>query len=295
LTLPFIHEPLIEEIAEGRCLPFIGAGFSKNAVTNDGTSLPDWRELTDFLAQRIQEDTSRLKSDEIAQLYDKIYGRDELLDAVTDELERSSPKPGAVHAALTRLPFDIIYTTNFDRLIDRAYKDKGRIPEIITRDIGVPFLGGKRSPGIVKMHGDIDNRDQMILTTEDYENYLESHPVMATHLSAMLITRTALFIGYSLSDPNVASINRIICDRLRGFKRRSYWIGFDIEDSTSLELGGEKINVISISTNQSEDAQTNKSELLLEVLNSIADRVDAKLNPPQKSMPSLSIRGRGFL
>jgi hypothetical protein len=295
LIVPFIPEPLIEEIAEGRCLPFIGAGFSKNAVTTDGTSLPDWRELTSVLASRIQGDTSDLKSEEIAQLYDEQYGKTKLIEAVINELQCSFPKPGSVHRALTRLPFDIIYTTNFDKLIESTYQDKESIPVVIARDDDMSFLGGRRSLSIIKMHGDIDHPRRMVLTTEDYEKYLENHPVMATHLSAMLITRTALFIGYSLSDPNITHINKIICERLGNFKRRSYWIGFDVDNSNNLKLGNEKINVISISTNQGKDAQPNKSDLLLGVLNSIADLVEAKLNPPQKSLRHLSIRGRGFL
>jgi len=46
-----IPHPLIADIAQGRCLPFVGAGFSKNASLPIGLSMPDWAELTAVLAR----------------------------------------------------------------------------------------------------------------------------------------------------------------------------------------------------------------------------------------------------
>ena len=290
---PFIPDPLIDDIAQGRCIPFIGAGFSKNAVTYDGTTLPDWQELAAALTPSIPDNTEGLACAEIAQLYEDQFGRVGLLQRISDELGRSSPKPGTAHEALTRLPWDLIYTTNFDNLIERAYEDLRKSVVVITDDNEMSFLGGRSSLTVVKMHGDIQHRNQIVATTHDYERYLMTHPVMATHLSAMFITKSFLFIGYSLSDPNVASINRIIGQRLGNFKRRSYWIGFDVENSQPPELGGERINTISISTKNERD-DSSKTDLLVKLLSTILDRVESKINP-YASSPALAIRGRGFL
>jgi hypothetical protein len=43
--------PLIDDIAAGKCLPFIGAGFSLNAKLPDKHKMPDWPGLTKILAQ----------------------------------------------------------------------------------------------------------------------------------------------------------------------------------------------------------------------------------------------------
>jgi hypothetical protein len=43
--------PLIDDIAAGKCLPFIGAGFSLNAKLPDKHKMSDWPGLTKILAQ----------------------------------------------------------------------------------------------------------------------------------------------------------------------------------------------------------------------------------------------------
>jgi len=39
-----IPKPLLEDIASGKCLPFIGAGFSLNAKLPEGEVMPDWSD-----------------------------------------------------------------------------------------------------------------------------------------------------------------------------------------------------------------------------------------------------------
>lgn len=53
--LPF---PLIADIADARCIPFIGAGFSRNARLPKGT-MPDWAGLTAMLAEEGDLDSRR--------------------------------------------------------------------------------------------------------------------------------------------------------------------------------------------------------------------------------------------
>jgi hypothetical protein len=45
-----IPQPLIDDIQTGKCLPFIGAGFSLNARMSNGKRMPDWKGLTHQLA-----------------------------------------------------------------------------------------------------------------------------------------------------------------------------------------------------------------------------------------------------
>jgi len=45
-----IPEPLMTDISDGRCLPFIGAGFSLNAKLPSELKMPDWNGLAKQLA-----------------------------------------------------------------------------------------------------------------------------------------------------------------------------------------------------------------------------------------------------
>ena len=45
-----IPEPLLKAIQTKRCLLFLGAGFSKNALLPDGLTMPNWKELAEKLS-----------------------------------------------------------------------------------------------------------------------------------------------------------------------------------------------------------------------------------------------------
>jgi len=52
------------------------------------------------------------------------------------------------------------------------------------------------------MHGDIRHPKRLVVTEPDYDDFLTNYPLIATYLSNLLITKTAVFIGYSLDDPD---------------------------------------------------------------------------------------------
>ena len=53
--LPLIPKPLLNDFITGRVIPFVGAGFSKNAEIFMGLSIPDWNELGKLAAYEIPD------------------------------------------------------------------------------------------------------------------------------------------------------------------------------------------------------------------------------------------------
>ena len=49
-----IPKPLLIDFLNNQVIPFVGAGFSKNADIPEGLSMPDWWELGELAAQEIQ-------------------------------------------------------------------------------------------------------------------------------------------------------------------------------------------------------------------------------------------------
>jgi hypothetical protein len=47
---------------------------------------------------------------------------------------------------------------------------------------------------IIKIHGDLRDHPELVITQEDYDEFLDRHPVLATNLAAWFTTRTPLFI-----------------------------------------------------------------------------------------------------
>ena len=48
-----IPKTLQEDFVENKVVPFVGAGFSKNAILPQGISIPDWNELGRQIAEYI--------------------------------------------------------------------------------------------------------------------------------------------------------------------------------------------------------------------------------------------------
>jgi hypothetical protein len=76
--------PLIADIADGRCLPFVGAGFSLNAKS-DGVKMPDWPVLARILASAAGVDTE-IQGPDAASAFERKFGRVHLIDAIRERL-----------------------------------------------------------------------------------------------------------------------------------------------------------------------------------------------------------------
>src|SRR5262245_20907493 len=249
--------PLISDISQGRCLPFIGAGFSKNALLPPGYMMPDWTELTTILARDAKTPPGTLPP-VVAKRYEEKFGRVQLIETIREALYPDKARPGEAHRAFAQLPFDTIYTTNFDLLLEDSYTEATRPFRSLVGELQLPFHGGQAISNIVKMHGDLRHEEHIIITKRDYDEFMDRYPVVATHLSAMLITRTPLFIGYSLSDPDFENIRRVVRARLGAFERMAYVIQFDVTPEQVERALEARIHIVSLSSG----ADTSRDEIL---------------------------------
>ena len=125
---------------------------------------------------------------------------------------------------------------------------------------------------IVKMHGDLRHEEHIIITQRDYDSFMERYPVVATHLSAMLITRTPLFIGYSLSDPDFENIRRVVRARLGAFERMAYVVQFDVSSDLVENALEQKLHIISLDGT----ASNSRDNVLSRFFGQIQTQLDTK-------------------
>jgi hypothetical protein len=260
-----IPQPLIDDIGAGKCLPFVGAGFSLNATLPPGKQMPDWGMLTEYLAE-ITHVPAELGGLKIASAFEKKFGRVQLIEAIRKALNIGYIKPGEAHKSFVDLPFDTIYTTNFDLLLEDAFTNIHKPFRSLVGDKQISFHGGPFDINIIKMHGDLRHEEYIVITYEDYKNYLDNYPVIATHLSASLITRTPLFIGYSFSDPDFENIRRVIKERLGKFERMAYVVDLSKKSDEIEAKLGDNFNVISISADSNKEKDAKLAELFKAIL-----------------------------
>lgn len=211
-------------LEHGRPVLFVGAGMSTyNAVRRPGApasaEIKDWSGLVAKLRKRLaagdDEVERRLPADylRLAQLHETQFERVRLLDAVDEALASGHFDPGPAHARLTRFEWEAIITTNYDDLLERTFANSQTRPVTkVVWDADLTRRRPARTLLLIKMHGDQQDRDSIVLTEEDYRCYEQGRPGVALKVKQLLLEHPSLFIGFSLTDPNVGAIEGWIRD-----------------------------------------------------------------------------------
>jgi len=107
------------------------------------------------------------------------------------------------HRLITMLPIKTVWTTNTDQLLEQAYRETRKRPDVKIKQDDLAVTIPKRAVTIYKMHGDFSQPRSAVLTKEDYETYNEHRALFSEKLKSDLIEKTFLFLGFSFTDPDI--------------------------------------------------------------------------------------------
>lgn len=192
-------QTLVKELREENLAVFAGAGLSVPA------GFVSWQELLKPIAEELDLDVNRehdLVS--LAQYYTNQHqgNRGRLNQLLIDEFCRDA-QITENHRMLARLPVPVFWTTNYDKLIESAIEQAGKIPDVKYTKKQLVTTRRRRDAIVYKMHGDADHATEAVLIKDDYENYhLDRQPYLDA-LKGDLISKTFLFLGFSFTDPNL--------------------------------------------------------------------------------------------
>jgi hypothetical protein len=182
---------------------FVGAGASMQL------GLPSWSALVGEIGEELGFDADIFRDFStylaLAEYYQiekgSLRGLATLLDAKWHS-SGASVTSSALHRSIAELGFPRIYTTNFDRWLERAFEHWKRDFHKIVK---VSDIVGSRTgvTDIIKFHGDFDDPDSLVLTESNYFDRLEFESPLDIMLRADALHRPILFIGYSLADVNM--------------------------------------------------------------------------------------------
>ncbi|MGD8753063.1 MAG: SIR2 family protein, partial [Anaerolineales bacterium] len=163
---------LHENLNDGNVSAFVGAGLSI------GAGLPGWYGLIGELAGRIKiklpepEWVTGETLIDAAQDYVNRQGPNSLIEFLKKRLDTTGIEPTVAHQALVKLPISLIFTANYDDLLERACREAGKRVHVMVSDQSIAFMRrNKDLVNIVKLYGDLNLPDTIVLTREQYESF----------------------------------------------------------------------------------------------------------------------------
>ncbi|SKD08448.1 SIR2-like domain-containing protein [Chitinophaga ginsengisegetis] len=240
-----MKEKLFELIRKGEVILWAGAGFSMYAGYPSGENFKKiiYNDLSD--EQKLQLNSIESYTlDVLSQEYQSLHlGSINPLIHLATEAYKRKPISTKNHDILAKLPFiKTIITTNYDELFENAYGEKG---QLILNDKQVPYID-KSKTQIFKIHGDLSNPDSIVLTKDQYLEFLKNRRdnLIWKVLNERMATKSILFIGYTLEDLNIKLKFDEIFEPLGKNMPPSYFIIPSLPSHKILELSKRNIQFI---------------------------------------------------
>lgn len=194
-----------DALNEGVGAVFVGAGVSMAA------GYPSWSTLLREIGEELGVGSNDIQ--DLAALaqwsIQESGGATRVRNVIKEHIGVDHPIPEAL-TVIARLPVRHVWTTNYDRLVERAFKKIDRPIDSIS---GAKDLALKATPGatrLYKMHGSVDRLDEVVISTDDYELFRSRRGAYLPLLHAHLTSMSMLFIGLSFTDPNIKHVLSLI-------------------------------------------------------------------------------------
>ncbi len=228
---------LTEAINKRRCVLFAGAGISK------GAGFPNWKELLIDLTDRALSESqiTSVSGEEIRQMIeggDRIHmlqaaeelreriGTGDFRAWIAEVFRDNTKKPTPVHEELTKIDFRLAITTNYDKLLEHAYSRSadGIQPPDPTWQNASSFAEYlfKDEFCILKAHGDVHFPRSLVITERDYREIIYRSLGYKTALASVFTTKSILFLGASLMDPELWLLLGYLRDAFHGRATQHY-------------------------------------------------------------------------
>jgi hypothetical protein len=187
-------------IKENRASLFIGSGLSRPA------GYVGWKDILRDCAIELGLDVDKEEKNLItlAEYYHiNKRQRTTITQTIKEFFDDSKGRLTTTHRLISTLPITSIWTTNYDRLLERAYKAANLPYTVITDDDSYREINRNAEIVIHKMHGDVTNADKCVITRKDYEQFELDHEVVLAELKGEMCSNSFLFLGYSFSDTDI--------------------------------------------------------------------------------------------
>ena len=221
-----IPDELIKAFEDGRCVLFAGSGVSRRCLARNRRPLPTWQELLNLLSSEADE-RGLISPDTVLELNDlltkneylmvaqellEILGEKQVQGLINEALDPDGIIPSRLHELLTITPFRFRITTNYDNLLERAFVGtwNRHIERVCIDELQrLSSLLKLESDFVLKLHGDLDRPETIVLGQRQYQFLLQSTEYSGV-LDEIFRNNSVLMLGYGLGDIDI----QLTLDRL---------------------------------------------------------------------------------
>lgn len=227
---------LIDRISDKKCTPFLGAGACFG-------TLPTGGELAHELSQKYRypldggDDLARVAQFLAVEYEDGIFPKDQIVKRFAKIAPPNFDEPNEPHSVLASLPLPIYITTNYDDFMMKALQYQNRDPrrelcrwnERLKNhpshfDSG--FTPSVAEPVVFHLHGHTEVEDSMVLTEDDYLDFLisisQDQDLLPLLIREAFASTSLLFMGYRLADWDFRVLFRSLVSYLNRSNARSH-------------------------------------------------------------------------
>lgn len=260
---------LASRIHPDRTVLLLGAGAAVSSGAPTGT------QLASRLSRQLNPSPPTEDLSQVCGIWEFRSDRRSLVAEIRSYL--APLKPSNALLTLPNFPWRNIYSTNFDQLIERSYREANRELDVIRSNY--EFTSPR--PGVVrlyKIHGCITkdtsfgDQARMVLTERDYDLVQDYREAIFRALAFDLITADTLIIGQSLTDAHLRNLAKEAA-KLRstsGTPGQVYLVAYerDEDQASLLEQFGLQVSFGSL------------EDLFFELVNAGPDRTAASSASP---------------
>lgn len=203
---------ILEYVLSGRAVLFVGSGPSAEM------GYPSWSQQLDLLEKRVAELGKALPSEydgykqrnelpSAMESIERLIGRDEVLSVLAATLKPGESRDDSIYNTITKWPFSLYLTTNFDdEIISHLHQEgKKHFVKLCNSETDFGALVPDAEDCVFKIHGELRVDGNAVVTDRDYDELIagENKKYYRKALDGILRTRPIIVIGYSLDDPDM--------------------------------------------------------------------------------------------
>ena len=239
----------IEKALDKEAIVFTGAGFSLGAINLNDHEFLRGQNLANFLALKAGSHEKHTLED-AAELFLEKLDEDALIKVIKEEFTAKQIKD--FQRELMVVPWKRVYTTNYDDVVEMAYRANGKIINSATSPDDVHVFP-KDQPICVHLNGYVEKLHrgnigtELKLTDSSYVSAsLEHSPWAVMFRQDIRLAKSIIFVGYSLYD---LDIKRILNENPE-IKEKCFFILGNSPDEDTLRRAERFGNVYKISTQE---------------------------------------------